>query len=186
MVLLVPTEGETCIPVSSLSFYDSQSIASLPTYVPSQCLQQLNTLSHPNSVKSSEQQTFIIPQSCSEELWILHKDRSLNRDKTKASNTEGYSVRNWCNEINTKCFQTACCSYTRNNKSRAFPQFLCTAVSYTLQAVSYYSCQFQVAIRCVFPVGSAQQSRCAFLLHLGLHAATLPQEPQARPILQSR
>lgn len=66
----MPTEGETCIAGFFLRFHDLQSTASLPTYVSSQCLQQLNTLSHPNSVKYSEQQTqtFIIPGSCSEEM----------------------------------------------------------------------------------------------------------------------
>jgi len=64
--------------------------------------------------------------------------------------------------------------------------FVRSAASYMLQPASRYSCQFAVAIRCVFPVGSVQQSRCAFLLHHGPPAATHPQEPQARLILRSR
>lgn len=68
---------------------------------------------------------------------IQHKDRSLKKYKTKAPNTEGCSVRNWLNEINTKCFQTACCYYTRSNKPRAFPQFLCQYCSFIHASSSF-------------------------------------------------
>lgn len=64
--------------------------------------------------------------------------------------------------------------------------FVSSAVSYMLQPVSHYSCQSEFAIRCVFPVGSVQWGRCAFLLHPGPPAAMLPQEPQTRLILRSR
>lgn len=49
--------------------------------------------------------------------------QKFKQDETKAPNTEECSVRNWLNETNTKCFQTACCSYTKSNKPRVFHDF---------------------------------------------------------------
>lgn len=189
MVLLVPTEGETCI-IFLLGFIIYRVLLLyLPTYHHNAYSNLIffHILILSNLV-NNRHKLLLLERAVHKSLdYIQHKDRSLGRDKTKAFDIEGCNVRNRLNEINTKCFQTAYCSYTRSKKTGLFyDSFVSTAVSYMLQPVSYYSCQFKVAVRCVFPVGSAQQSRYAFLIHLGLHAATFPQEPQASLILQSR
>lgn len=122
MVLLVPTEGETCI-IFLLGFIIYRVLLLyLPTYHHNAYSNLIffHILILSNLV-NNRHKLLLLERAVHKSLdYIQHKDRSLRRDKTKAFDIEGCNVRNGLNEINTECFQTAYCSYTRSKKNQGF------------------------------------------------------------------